>query len=93
MCEYAKLATCRLGSVSSELARADTVGRAGFVSKRTTQATIRTFGASVLSIKTWMVISLTYRRKIEPLSSPLLASEQCFQNSAYVLCSGWRTEP
>lgn len=70
MCEYAKLATCRLGSVSSELARAVTVGRAGLVSKRTTQATIRTFGASVLSIKTWRVISLTYRRKIQPLSSP-----------------------
>lgn len=59
MCEYVKLATCKLGSVSSELAIAVTVGRAGLASKRTIQATIRTLGASVLSIKTWRVISLT----------------------------------
>lgn len=69
MCEYVKLATCKLGSVSSEMAIAVTVGRPGFVSKRTTQATIRTLGASVLSIKTWRAISLTYRRKIQSVST------------------------
>lgn len=59
MCEYVKLATCKLVSVSSELAMAATTGREGFVSKRTMQAIMRTLGASVLSIKIWRVISLT----------------------------------
>lgn len=33
------------------------------------------------------------QEEIEPLRSPQLPGEQCFQNSACVLCSGWRTEP
>jgi len=59
MCEYMKLVTCKLVSVSSELAMATTIGREGFVSKRTMQAVMRTLGASVLSIKIWRAIPLT----------------------------------
>lgn len=69
MCEYVKLATCRLVSDSSEVAIAATIGRAGFVSKRTTQAIMRTLGASVLSIKIWREISLTWKRKIQHVNT------------------------
>lgn len=64
MCEYKKLATCKLVSLSIILAMVVIRGRAGLASKMVTQAIIRTSGESERSIKSRMRMSSPWREKI-----------------------------
>lgn len=63
MCEYTKLATCKLLSFIATLAMVVIKGRAGLVSKITAQAIIRTSGGSDWSARIWMRYPCTCREK------------------------------